>query len=67
MTDMEKDTIDTIDNGEIANVHLAPIGNFTGSDVDGNPVKESLTVESLQALADKMNADGAEALADVDH
>lgn len=43
---------ETIDNGTIENVHIAPIGKFYGSDAEGNPVAEVLTQESLQTLAD---------------
>lgn len=57
---------DTADNGVIENVHIAPIGNFTGSDREGNPVEQTIDAESLTALADKLNA-GDEVLADVDH
>lgn len=40
---MENILSQTIDNGTIENVHIAPIGEFTGSDRDGNPVKENIT------------------------
>ena len=58
---------DTADNGKIENVHIAPVGSFVGSDSEGNPVPESITAESLQALADKLNEAGEEVLCDVDH
>lgn len=58
---------ETIDNGTIENVHIAPIGEFLGSDAQGNAVPEKLTVESLQQLADGLNSTGTEVLADVDH
>lgn len=57
----------TVDNGEIEQVHIAPIGEFVGSDIDGNPVKETLTAEDLQKIADNVNESGEEILADVDH
>lgn len=63
---MENILSQTIDNGTIENVHIAPIGDFTGSDGNGNPVKETITQEALQDLADKMNA-GDDVLCDVDH
>lgn len=56
----------TIENGEITEVQISPIGSFYGSDSQGNPVPENLTVEALSALADKMNS-GDEVLCDVDH
>lgn len=58
---------ETIDNGTIENVHIAPIGKFYGSDAEGNPVAEVLTQESLQTLADQLNEENTEVLCDVDH
>ena len=64
---MEENLItDTIDNGIVENVHISPIGDFTGSKQDGSPQNEHITAEALSALADKMNA-GDEVLCDVDH
>ena len=57
---------DTIENGEIENVHLVPIGDFKGSDKDGNPIDEHITKESLEQIADKLNS-GDEILCDIDH
>lgn len=56
----------TIDNGEIQFVHIAPIGEFVGSDADGKPVPEKMTVESLTNLANKLNSSD-EVLCDIDH
>ena len=50
----------------IENVHISPIGNFNGSDSEGNPVPETIDRESLEALAQKLNA-GDEVLFDADH
>lgn len=50
----------------IENVHISPIGSFNGSDGDGNPVPEKIDRESLEALAEKLNA-GDEVLFDADH
>lgn len=55
----------TTDNGEI-DVHIAPIGEFKGSNSLGNPVPENITKESLENLAEKLNK-GDEILADIDH
>ena len=64
---MEENIIkETIDNGIVENVHISPIGDFTGSKQDGSPQNEHITAEALSALADKMNA-GDEVLCDVDH
>ena len=57
---------DTIDNGLIEQVHIAPIGDFVGSDSSGNPVPEKMSVDSLTRLADKLNASD-EVLCDIDH
>lgn len=58
---------ETIDNGTIENVQIAPIGEYFGSDSKGNPVKEKLTAEALQTIADGLNATETEVLADIDH
>ena len=58
---------DTIDNGIIPDVQIAPVGEYVGSDAKGNPVPEKLTAESLQAIADGLNATETEVLADIDH
>ena len=57
---------DTIDNGEIENVHLVPIGDYKGSDKDGNPIDEHITKESLEQIAEKLNS-GDDVLCDIDH
>ena len=57
--------LQTKDYGELS-VQLSPIGEFYGSDVEGNPIPEKLTEKSLSALAEKLNQ-GDEILADIDH
>ena len=57
--------LQTKDYGELS-VQLSPIGEFYGSDVEGNPIPEKLTEKSLSALAEKLNK-GDEILADIDH
>ena len=59
------ESITTTDNGEL-DVHIAPIGEFKGSNSLGNPVPEKITKDSLEALAEKLNK-GDEILADIDH
>lgn len=59
------ENIETKDYGEIS-VQVAPIGQFTGSDRDGNPIPENLTEEALSSLAEKLN-NGDEILCDIDH
>lgn len=44
---IEEIVTDTIDNGTIENVHIAPIGEFLGSDAEGNPIPEKIDAESL--------------------
>lgn len=67
MNSTQNEILDTIDNGEIDKVQIAPIGEFYGSDLSGNAVPEKLTAESLQKIADDLNANETEILADVDH
>ena len=59
--------VDTNENGTIPMVHIAPIGQFTGSDAKGNPIPENITAESLQKIADGLNLTNTEVLADIDH
>ena len=55
----------TIDNGTIENIQIAPVGEFNGSGIDGSAIKENITVEKLESLADKLNKSD-EVLCDVD-
>ena len=65
--DMEQIITDTIDNGVIENVQIAPIGEYVGSDAKGNPIPEKIDAESLQKIADGLNSTETEVLADIDH
>lgn len=56
----------TIDNGIVEEVQISPIGEFTGSDRNGNPIKEIITKDALNQLADKLNS-GDDILCDADH
>ena len=62
-------TKEIIDDGAFGEIQcqIAPIGEFYGSDRDGNPVSETLTSESLENLANKLNESGKEILCDKDH
>lgn len=62
----EKTIIDDGAFGEIQ-CQIAPIGEFYGSDKDGQPIREELTTESLSSLAHKLNESGKEILCDKDH
>ena len=64
---MEEIITDTIDNGVIENVQIAPIGEYVGSDAKGNPIPEKIDAESLQKIADGLNSTETEVLADIDH
>lgn len=63
---MMENNFQITDNGEI-DVQLAPVGMFNGSNAKGEAVPENITPESLNQLADKLNASGKEVLVDVDH
>ena len=54
---------ETIDNGE-TEVQIATIGTVVGSDVDGNPVEQNFTEESLQKIAENTTD---EVLVDTEH
>ena len=56
----------TISNGEVE-VNVSPVGTFYGSDAEGNAISENLTEESLQRLADQLNASNQQILVDADH
>ena len=61
---MEENLItETIDNGE-TEVQIATVGTVVGSDVDGNPVEQNFTEESLQKIAENTTD---EVLVDAEH
>ena len=60
-----EEELQTKDFGELS-VQLSPIGEFYGSDTEGNPIPEKLTEKSLSALADKLNKSD-DILCDIDH
>ena len=53
----------TIDNGE-TEVQIATIGTVVGSDIDGNPVEQNFTEDSLQKIAENTTD---EVLVDAEH
>ena len=63
------DKKEIIDDGAFGEIQcqIAPIGEFYGSDRDGNAISETLTSESLENLANKLNESGKEILCDKDH
>ena len=60
---MENIIKDTIDNGE-TEVQIATIGTVVGSDIDGNPVEQNFTEDSLQKIAENTTD---EVLVDAEH
>lgn len=63
------DKKEIVDDGAFGEIQcqIAPIGEFYGSDRDGNAISETLTSESLENLANKLNESGKEILCDKDH
>lgn len=63
------DKKEIIDDGAFGEIQcqIAPIGEFYGSDRNGNAISETLTSESLENLANKLNESGKEILCDKDH
>lgn len=62
-----KEITDDGANGTIEDVMIAPVGQFIGSDKDGNPVEQNFTEESLETIANDLNESGREILLDKDH
>lgn len=60
---MENIIKETIDNGE-TEVQIATIGTVVGSDIDGNPVEQNFTEDSLQKIAENTTD---EVLVDAEH
>lgn len=65
--DSRIDKLISLGDTDELSVQIAPIGNFTGSDKDGNPIPEKLSEEALYSLAEKLNSSGEEVLCDIDH
>ena len=63
----EKTIIEDGENGQIEDVLIAPIGTFTGSDKEGNPVEQNFTEQALTQIADDLNEANKEVLLDKDH
>ena len=60
---MENIIKETIDNGE-TEVQIATVGTVVGSDIDGNPVEQNFTEDSLQKIAENTTD---EVLVDAEH
>lgn len=63
----EKAIVENGANGEIQDVLIAPVGQFVGSDVEGNPIEQNFTQDALSQIADDLNARNVEVLMDKDH
>ena len=63
----EKTIIEDGQNGQIEEVMIAPVGQFIGSDKEGNPVEQNFTEESLVKIAEDLNTSEREVLLDKDH
>lgn len=63
----EKTIIEDGENGQIEDVLIAPIGTFTGSDKEGNPVEQNFTEQALTQIAYDLNESNKEVLLDKDH
>lgn len=63
----EKMIVEDGANGEIQDVLICPVGQFVGSDANGEPVPQNFTQESLEAIASSLNQSGKEILCDADH
>ena len=64
MTDISD--IQTNDFGELS-VQLATVGDVTGSDTEGKPVKQRFTEEAFQKIAADVNEAGEDIPVDKDH
>ena len=63
----EKMIVEDGANGAIPDVLICPVGQFVGSDANGEPVPQNFTQESLEAIASSLNQSGKEILCDADH
>lgn len=63
----EKMIVEDGANGAIPDVLICPVGQFVGSDANGDPVPQNFTQESLESIAENLNQSGKEILCDADH
>ena len=59
--------INTTEDMGFTEIEIAKVGEYNGSDKDGNPIKENLTEESLKAIVEDVNNEGREILVDKQH
>lgn len=59
--------INTTEDLGFTEIEIAKVGEYNGSDKDGNPIKENITEESLRAIVEDVNNEGREILVDKQH
>ena len=59
--------INTTEDLGFTEIEIAKVGEYNGSDKDGNPIKENLTEESRKAIVEDVNNEGREILVDKQH
>lgn len=59
--------VNTTEDCGYTEIEVAKVGEYNGSDKDGNPIKEVLTEESLKNIVEEVNASGKEILVDKQH
>ena len=59
--------VNTTEDCGYTEIEVAKVGEYNGSDKDGNPIKEVLTEESLKNIVEEVNASGMEILVDKQH
>lgn len=59
--------VNTTEDCGYTEIEVAKVGEYNGSDKDGNPIKEVLTEESLKNIVEEVNASGREILVDKQH
>lgn len=59
--------INTTEDLGFTEIEIAKVGEYNGSDKDGNPIKENLTEESLKAIVEDVNNECREILVDKQH
>ena len=59
--------VNTTEDCGYTEIEVAKVGEYNGSDGDGNPIKEVLTEESLKNIVEEVNASGREILVDKQH
>lgn len=59
--------VNTTEDCGYTEIEVAKVGEYNGSDNEGNPIKEVLTEESLKNIVEEVNASGREILVDKQH